>query len=152
MGSSILIIPVFSNWQDWGLRVARKTAFHAAVNYYCRQLGIIGYEAPLPVVWADSDSGTYVPGGHPGSASPYQQDSPAVSRDDISIVVEGSEDGIAEDNKVGATAGSLHPPPSPLGASTSSTALGFKPPATAAAQLRARKSKGRKAIMRGMDA
>ncbi|KAI0347502.1 hypothetical protein BDW22DRAFT_1322705 [Trametopsis cervina] len=37
------------NWQDWGLRGARKTAFHAAVNYYCRQLGIVAYNSTLPV-------------------------------------------------------------------------------------------------------
>ncbi|KAJ8072898.1 hypothetical protein AAF712_005072 [Marasmius tenuissimus] len=141
-------MPHNSNWQDWGLRVARKTAFHAAVNYYCRQLGITGHEAPLPVVWADNESGTYVPGSPP--ASPYLYgDSPAVSKDDISIVVEGSQDGIADDNKVGE---SLQPPASPLGVAPSSPTLGFKPPASAAAQLRARKSKGRKAIMRGMDA
>lgn len=49
------------NWQDWGLRSSRKTAFHAAVQYYCRQLGIECYEAPLPVVYADPDTKTYKP-------------------------------------------------------------------------------------------
>ncbi|KAJ3503863.1 hypothetical protein NLJ89_g8241 [Agrocybe chaxingu] len=49
------------NWQDWGLRLARKTAFHAAVQYYCRQLGIVGYEAPLPIVYADPKTMTYQP-------------------------------------------------------------------------------------------
>ncbi|EKM80242.1 hypothetical protein AGABI1DRAFT_120269 [Agaricus bisporus var. burnettii JB137-S8] len=42
------------NWQDWGLRNTRRTAFHAAVQYFSRQLGIIGYEAPLPIVYSDS--------------------------------------------------------------------------------------------------
>jgi hypothetical protein len=41
------------NWQDWGLRMARRTAFHAAVNYYCNQLGIALADAPLPLAWAD---------------------------------------------------------------------------------------------------
>ncbi|KAF5363319.1 hypothetical protein D9756_000581 [Leucocoprinus leucothites] len=49
------------NWQDWGLRNARKTAFAAAVHYYSKQLGIIGYEAPIPVVYADPQTGTYIP-------------------------------------------------------------------------------------------
>ena len=39
--------------RDWGLRNARKTAFHAAVNYYCRQLGITLYNAPIPLAYAD---------------------------------------------------------------------------------------------------
>jgi hypothetical protein len=54
-------ITILSNWQDWSLRGTRKTAFHAAVQYYCLQLGIIGYEAPLPVVYADPDTNTYKP-------------------------------------------------------------------------------------------
>ncbi|KAF9055376.1 hypothetical protein BDZ89DRAFT_18077 [Hymenopellis radicata] len=49
-------------WQDWGLRCARKTAFHAAVQYYCRQLGIIdGCEPPRPIVCGDADTMTHVP-------------------------------------------------------------------------------------------
>jgi len=53
------------NWQDWGLRCSRKTAFHAAVQYYCRQLGIECHEAPLPVVYADPDTKTYKPTTNP---------------------------------------------------------------------------------------
>jgi len=45
-----------SNWQDWALHNARKTAFYAAVQYYCNQLGITGYEAPIPVVFDESDA------------------------------------------------------------------------------------------------
>ncbi|KAJ7688349.1 Mechanosensitive ion channel-domain-containing protein [Mycena rosella] len=40
-------------WQDWGLRSARKTAFHAAVQHYCRELGIECFGSPQPVVWSD---------------------------------------------------------------------------------------------------
>ncbi|KAF9057504.1 hypothetical protein BJ165DRAFT_1397760 [Panaeolus papilionaceus] len=47
------------NWQDWGLRNARRTAFHAAVQYYCRQLGITAYESPLPVLFADPTTRNY---------------------------------------------------------------------------------------------
>lgn len=38
-----------TSYQDWGLRNARKTAFHAAVNFYCRQLGITATASDLPV-------------------------------------------------------------------------------------------------------
>ncbi len=42
--------------RDWGLRNARRTAFHAAVNYYCRQLGIMSYNSPIPVAFTDEDT------------------------------------------------------------------------------------------------
>ena len=50
-----------SNWQDWGLRNARKTAFAAAVQYYSNQLGIIGYKAPIPIEYPDSQTGKSIP-------------------------------------------------------------------------------------------
>ncbi|KAI9001298.1 Mechanosensitive ion channel-domain-containing protein [Trametes punicea] len=50
-------IPYNSNWQDWGLKLARKTAFCAAVNYYCRHLGIVTYNSPMPIAIADPDTG-----------------------------------------------------------------------------------------------
>ncbi|KAF5370064.1 hypothetical protein D9758_001387 [Tetrapyrgos nigripes] len=53
-------------WQDWTLRWNRKTAFHAAVQYYCRQLGIVGYEAPMPIVWGNPQTQTYDPPLSPG--------------------------------------------------------------------------------------
>ncbi|MBW0542438.1 hypothetical protein O181_082153 [Austropuccinia psidii MF-1] len=37
------------NWQDWGARWNRRTAFHAAINYYSRQLGIKFYKSEQPV-------------------------------------------------------------------------------------------------------
>ncbi|QRW12748.1 transporter, small conductance mechanosensitive ion channel (MscS) family protein [Ceratobasidium sp. AG-Ba] len=43
-------IPHNGTWQDWGLRNARKTAFHAAAQFYCRQLGITCGNSPQPVV------------------------------------------------------------------------------------------------------
>lgn len=70
-----------SNWQDWSLRSSRKTAFHAAVQYYCRQLGIVCYEAPLPVVYADPNTKTYNPKTSPDkeeSSSPNPK--PTTSR------------------------------------------------------------------------
>jgi len=58
----------YRNWQDWGTRNARKTAFHAAVQYYCRELGIVGYEAPRPIVYANPVTMTYNP------TSPFADD------------------------------------------------------------------------------
>lgn len=52
-------IPHNSTWQDWGLRSARRTAFHAAVQYYCRELGITAYEAPMPITYADANAKHY---------------------------------------------------------------------------------------------
>ncbi|OCB90848.1 hypothetical protein A7U60_g1871 [Sanghuangporus baumii] len=45
-------IPHNGTWQDWGLRIARKTAFYAAATYYCRQLDIKYYLSPMPLTWA----------------------------------------------------------------------------------------------------
>ncbi|KAH9927138.1 Mechanosensitive ion channel-domain-containing protein [Epithele typhae] len=53
-------IPYNSNWQDWGMHNTRKTAFHAAVNYYCRQLGITLYNTPIPIAFADPETGEFV--------------------------------------------------------------------------------------------
>ncbi|KAF9268280.1 hypothetical protein L218DRAFT_1073600 [Marasmius fiardii PR-910] len=151
-------VPHNGNWQDWGVRIARKTAFHAAVTYYCRQLGIVGYEAPLPVVWGDEESGTYVPPSSPSrSASSYLRPGSAVaSQDDVEITIDrGEEEVHGDDQKVGQRGTTVEPPSSPAGgipARSTSMLLGFRPPEGAATHLRARKSKGRKAIMRGMDA
>ncbi|KAG0152027.1 hypothetical protein CROQUDRAFT_35926 [Cronartium quercuum f. sp. fusiforme G11] len=41
------------NWQDWGGRWNRRTAFHAAINYYSRQLGITFYGSEQPVEMRD---------------------------------------------------------------------------------------------------
>jgi len=41
------------NWQDWGLKNQRKTAFHAAARFYCRQLGISCHNSPIPIAFTD---------------------------------------------------------------------------------------------------
>ncbi|KAJ7579082.1 Mechanosensitive ion channel-domain-containing protein [Mycena floridula] len=116
-------IPHNGNWQDWGIRCARKTAFHAAVQYYSRQLGIEGYEAPLPVVYLDSDTHmplSPLPAGETGQA--------VDSNTDLNIKNLEKE---AEQMK---------------------PSLGFLPPLAArSAHIRARKSKSKKAILRGVD-
>jgi len=64
------------NWQDWGLRNARKTAFIAAAQYFCRQLGITYQDSPLPVTLIDSNGqqlslpGNVVPIEEPLSPGP----------------------------------------------------------------------------------
>ncbi|PIL36859.1 transporter [Ganoderma sinense ZZ0214-1] len=54
-------IPYNSNWQDWGLHNTRKTAFCAAVNYYCRQLGIVAYNSPIPLAYVHPETLEIVP-------------------------------------------------------------------------------------------
>ncbi|KIJ56591.1 hypothetical protein M422DRAFT_149686 [Sphaerobolus stellatus SS14] len=60
-------------WQDWGLRQARKTAFIAASQYYCKQLGIGYQETPQPVQFVDSTGNHIVstPGQEDELLSPY---------------------------------------------------------------------------------
>jgi small-conductance mechanosensitive channel len=76
-----------STWQDWGLRNTRRTAFHAAVQYYCRELGITAYEAPMPIAYADTNTQQYdvpqeavLPSIFPDIQSPDSQHSPHASR------------------------------------------------------------------------
>jgi hypothetical protein len=111
------------NWQDWGLRMARRTAFHAAVNYYCNQLGITLAEAPLPLVWADEQGRFDGDGVTDELAEPAPPGSPAAYK-----TTSGA--GAAEDD-----------------AELFTSALGFAPPESQRAdlRLRARKKKSRKA-------
>ncbi|KAG6813928.1 hypothetical protein H0H92_005777 [Tricholoma furcatifolium] len=108
---------------DWDLRNKRKTAFHAAAQYYCRQLGITYYESPIPVVYADPHKGLSTP------QPPSAPTSPTVAEDF------SSPDNVED----------VEEPVKPL--------LGFLPPAsTRSSHLRARRSKNKKAAMRSTDA
>ncbi|KAF9569455.1 hypothetical protein CPC08DRAFT_623518 [Agrocybe pediades] len=73
------------NWQDWGTRNARKTAFHAAVQYYCRELGIVGYEAPKPIVYANPTTMRYdpAPSAPDDVLSPTSPSMPTASMDQM---------------------------------------------------------------------
>ena len=51
-----IAIPHNQNWQDWGARLNRKTAFHAAVNHYCREIGINWANSPQPIFITSYDS------------------------------------------------------------------------------------------------
>ncbi|KAG5635453.1 hypothetical protein H0H81_011192 [Sphagnurus paluster] len=69
------------NWQvrakDWDLRLKRKTAFHAAVQYYCRQLDITYFESPIPVIYADPHKQRHTPLAAP-SGTPQSPSSPTM--------------------------------------------------------------------------
>ena len=56
--------------RDWGLHNTRKTAFHAAVNYYCRQLGIVAYNSAIPVAYANPDTLEV----NPADVTPLEED------------------------------------------------------------------------------
>ncbi|KAH8118525.1 Mechanosensitive ion channel-domain-containing protein [Phellopilus nigrolimitatus] len=62
-------IPHNGNWQDWGLRNTRKTAFYAAANYYCRQLGIVAMNSARPIVYTDIGKDGAKPSTSPTSAT-----------------------------------------------------------------------------------
>lgn len=112
--------------QDWGLRNARKTAFHAAVNYYCHQLGITAAEAPIPIVWADRETQRYTPLTSPAPVPDAVSLSSAADGDDEADVQEVKE---------------IRP------------MLGFKPPHQQHSKLtRARKSKRKQAVLRAQGA
>lgn len=93
---------------------AQRTAFHAAVQYYCRQLGITAYESPIPLVYLDSNT---------------QLDAPAISETERR----------SQEHLRG-------------GEGCAKSFLGFTPPDQRGLPLlRARKSKSRKAVLRGMN-
>ncbi|KAI0650129.1 Mechanosensitive ion channel-domain-containing protein [Trametes meyenii] len=118
-------IPYNSNWQDWGLRLARRTAFHAAVNYYCRQLGIVAYKSPLPIAYADQDTGEVVMPDI--DATPAAEEEPEVPES---------------------------PAPEPADKSQKTALLGFQPPPEDGfpSGLRRRKPRSKKAILRTFGA
>ncbi|KAG8902323.1 hypothetical protein FRB99_004631 [Tulasnella sp. 403] len=110
-------------WQDWTMRLARKTAFHAAVQYFCRQLEITCSESPQPIIFMK-----------PHSTMPYEST---------------SEDRALEPPATPATPHSAMPqtPATPTPADphpeTSHPMLGFLPP-QGKNQLRIRKSNKKK--------
>ncbi|KAF8897125.1 Mechanosensitive ion channel-domain-containing protein [Infundibulicybe gibba] len=111
---------------DWGLRNARKTAFHAAVQYFCRQLDIVGYESPMPIAYCDPAAQSYQP-SPPASPAVHEPD----GENTRNVKSEQEAEREAKEMK---------------------PSLGFLPPlATRESHLRARKSKGKKAMMRGLD-
>ncbi|KAF9481972.1 hypothetical protein BDN70DRAFT_991464 [Pholiota conissans] len=122
------------NWQDWGLHNTRRTAFHAAVHYYCRQLGIVGYEAPLPIAYV-TDLEKFGRGGSPSSGAVGQfvdDPQPPQSPQPASPTPTSMQEDVAEVERV---------------AKEMKPVLGFLPPMAdrSSHMLRARKSRNRKA-------
>lgn len=102
------------------------------MQYYARQLGIVGYEAPIPIVYGDPETRTYnvVADADPSILASTLGDDVPMSP----LSPSGLGEGDAENTE------QMKP------------TLGFlPPPAIRSAHLRSRKSKGRKAILRGMD-
>ena len=114
-------IPYNSNWQDWGLHLVRKTAFHAAVNYYCRQLGIVAYNSAIPVAYANPDTLEV----NPADVTPLEEDG------------DGGE--VPES-----------PAPEPVDRRERGNWLGFQPPPEDGipSGMRRRKAKSKKAMFR----
>lgn len=63
-------LPHNSTWQDWGLTCARRTAFCAAVQYYCRRLNIVCFESPMPIEFADANTQSFTPA--PGAEAGFE--------------------------------------------------------------------------------
>lgn len=107
------------------MRNARKTAFHAAAQFYTRQLGITCSNSPQPVL--------------------IQQTRPELeqrvrSEDDVGDLLDGGDDGAQSPGGTGL---------SPTGGKKAA-ALGFVPPPEEQNRIRQRKMKSRKGANRGM--
>ena len=130
---------IYSNWQDWGLRLARKTAFHAAVQYFCRQLGIVAAESPIPLVYANRDTQMwenpdFVPPELDDGSSVInmQQQQPTSPRSPTIPWAPAHPSGLAPGH----------------GSKEKVSWLGFEPPTNQPSALRARRAKSKKAVMR----
>lgn len=110
-------------WQDWGLRMARKTAFHAAVQHYCRQLGVTTHASPIPVVYADP----------------------------VTLEVSVTSPPLDDDGGVLSPASAIDGPAVAEDTEPVRPALGFVSPESQRAEMRARKTR-RKAVLRSMGA
>ncbi|KAF5393674.1 hypothetical protein D9757_000348 [Collybiopsis confluens] len=133
-------------WQDWGLRCSRKTAFHAAVQYYTRQLGIVCYEAPQPIIYAnevnDSDWAAYPTS--PGFSG-FEVEEPDGR---VDVVYGGAASGSGSGQKSEMTPAAAA---AALGVEREAgvkTALGFTPPeGLVGSHLRSRKTRSKKAMV-----
>jgi hypothetical protein len=121
------------------MRNARKTAFHAAAQFYCRQLGITCNNSTQPVLIQQS---------RPELEQRLRSD----DREEVDFL--GSSENLASpgDEPTGETGGAVPDSAAP-GAKTihsKAGALGFVPPPEEQNRLRQRKMKSRKGANRGM--
>ena len=104
------------------------------MHYYCRELGIEAYEAPIPVEFADNNTQKFTP------SSPLQEGYDPISPGAGSM--QEFETGPAEQEEILMRKHGVR------------NVLGFKPPRDLKPSelTRARKSKGRKTALRSMGA
>lgn len=162
-------MPHNSNFQDWGARNNRRTAFHAAINHYSNLLGIEFYETARPVIFVDANNNPIDAPHMPHAPSESYQDRPSTPsrlppihiKDEDRESIEYNVDPVGEalDSRadmggpglttgagLGASGADAHPV-----ATGPRTFLGFKPPA-GETHLRARKTRSRKAGFKGIGA
>ncbi|KAI0314202.1 Mechanosensitive ion channel-domain-containing protein [Amylostereum chailletii] len=154
------------NWQDWGLRLTRKTAFHAAVNHFCQQLGIRAYKSALPIIYTDPNSSLYNPLSPMPShlevpASPLMEAQTGGGADDMAApsmnegAVMGGETVVSTSEMARSAPAGPQPAAVTTARGTKVNFLGFTPTDSDAqiSAMRARKSvKSRKAAMRSFGA
>jgi len=120
--------------------LARKTAFHAAVQYFCLHIGIAAAESPIPLVYADRDARMwenpdFVPDPDDGSSvvnMQQQQQQPTSPRSPTMPWAPAHPSGLAPGH----------------GPREKVSWLGFEPPTNQPSALRARRAKSKKAVMR----
>ena len=127
---------VHRTWQDWGLRLARKTAFSAAAQYFSRQLGIIASESPIPIVYANRDTQIwenpdFVPSDADDGSSVTNMQQPASPRPHDAPWAPAHPSGLAHSH----------------GCKEKVSWLGFEPPTNQPSALRARRTKSKKSVM-----
>ena len=128
----------YSNWQDWGLRLARKTAFAAAAQYFSRQLGIIAAESPMPIVYADRVTQIW-----------ENSDFVSSEADDGSSVINMQQHQPGSPRSTHMPWTPAHPSGLAHGTKEKVSWLGFEPPTDQPSALRARRAKSKKSAMRG---
>ena len=112
-----------TNWQDWGERWNRRTAFHAALVHYTKEIGITFVNSAQPVQYWQEDLDNPVAG-----------DDDVEDLDDMRSPLSPAEGA----NEIPAPL----PPPQPL--------MGFVPPE--GSKMRRRKAYSKKRNMAGVGA
>ncbi|KAF8592464.1 hypothetical protein K439DRAFT_1625826 [Ramaria rubella] len=126
-------------WQDWGLRNVRKTAFLAAVHFYCWQLDITFHNSSQPIFIAEDEKHLSKVNLH----IPEHLAAPVSPRSDAFVSPKGLDAHSSNDMTSGG--GEIKV------IEAAKAVLGFMPPPERRTGLtRARKSKMRKGNVRGM--
>lgn len=130
-------------WQDWGLRCQRKSAMYSALHYYTHQLGIVAYEAPMPIVYGNNYAAA--------AGEDLADDAPAGLYRATSGASASQVDLTGSTSQVDLNASIAAPAQNEPAAFTTvdgkelKNIFGFNPPASTRERLRARRSRKRKA-------